>query len=92
MREVDQFSTTVCRKLWQRPLAYTLGGTITVTQAKRLNALIRAHALRAKRICSSLEHWDHELVKVKRILQRNGYPRPIIEQTVKPCHTVVNSG
>ena len=44
-------------------------------------ALIRTLALRAKRICSP-EHLAAELVKVRAILQRNGYPRPIVDQVV----------
>ena len=44
-------------------------------------ALIRTLALRATRICSS-EHLNEELERVKFILQRNGYPRPIIDRIV----------
>ena len=78
MRDVDKFSITVYRKPTATGL-YTRCDSYSDTSKKF--ALIRTLALPAKRICSP-EHLAAELVKVRAILQRNGYPRPIVDQVV----------
>ena len=78
MRDVDKFSTTIYRKPTATGL-YTRWDSYSDTSKKF--ALIRTLALRAKRICSP-EHLAAALVKVRAILQRNGCPRPIVDQVV----------
>ena len=90
MRTLDRFTTTIYRKPTFTGL-YTRWDSYCA-QSRKI-ALIRSLASRARRICSP-EYLDTEVQSLKSILQRNGYPVPILERVVAdtlrklPVHTV----
>ena len=77
-RETSHFTTSVYRKPTFTGV-YTRWDSFCATSQKI--ALIRSLTLRAKRICSG-KHLDKEIVVLKSIFARNGYPAPITEQVI----------
>ena len=77
-REVDRFTTAIYRKPTFTGV-YTRWDSFSPTGQKI--ALIRSLTTRAKRICSE-EHLDGEIVKLKSIFAKNGYPPPITERVI----------